>query len=137
MSEVDERRVEMLREEYERQMGRLEDMQRRMKEVSATALSRRRELSVTVDSQGVITELKFLTDAYRKLARNELSELVTRTIADAREKALDQVAEIVGPSLPPGLNPKDVLSGEVGAADLRPDTSRMPDVLTEPRKRRF
>lgn len=131
MSGVDRRNVEMLRAEYESQLERLNDMQRRFRELSATAVSPRRELSVTVGPQGVITELKFLTSAYRRLAKNELSELVTSTIADARDKLNDQAAELVEPMLPPGMDAKRVLTGQLTAEELAPGESVLPSLLKE------
>jgi DNA-binding protein YbaB len=131
LSEVDRRNVEMLRDEYERQVTNLSEMQQRLSEISATAVSPRRELSVTVGNQGVITELKFLTSAYRQLAKNELSDLVMRTIADAREKAIEQTAQLMAPMLPPGFNAKDLLTGAASAEALAPDESKLPPLLRE------
>lgn len=129
MTEVDRRDVEMLREEYESQIANLSEMQRRMSEISATAVSPRRELSVTVSHQGVITELKFLTSAYRGLAKNELAELVTRTIAEARDKVTDQTAQLLAPLMPPGLNARDLLTRTTSAEVRVPDESRLPPTL--------
>ncbi|ONI83110.1 hypothetical protein ALI144C_16520 [Actinosynnema sp. ALI-1.44] len=131
MSGVDRRNVEMLRDEYERQVTNLAEMQKRISEVSATAVSPRRELSVTVGPQGVLTELNFLSTAYRRLAKNELSALVMKTIADARAKLNDQLAEIMTPMMPPGLDLKAALEGKVSAKDLAPDESRLPPLLRE------
>ncbi|TDD35330.1 YbaB/EbfC family nucleoid-associated protein [Saccharopolyspora elongata] len=136
MSGVDRRNVEMLREEYERQVTSLAESQRRLSEASATAVSPRRELSVTVGPQGVITELKFLSSAYRRLAKNELSELVTSTISDARAKLNDQLAEIMTPMMPPGLDVKAMLNGEISAEKLAPDESQLPPLLRERLNRR-
>jgi DNA-binding protein YbaB len=134
MPEVDRHKVEMLREEYERQVSGLADMRQRMSEISATAVSPRRELSVTVGPQGMITELKFLTGAYRRLAKNELSELVTHTIADARAKLNEQMAELMAPIMP-GTNLKAMLNGEMSAENLAPDESKLPPLLREHLKR--
>ncbi|RKT86453.1 YbaB/EbfC DNA-binding family protein [Saccharopolyspora antimicrobica] len=131
MPGVDRRNVEMLREAYEHQVTELAERQRRLSEVSATAVSPRRELSVTVGPQGVITELKFLTSAYRRLAKNELSELVTRTIADARAKLTEELAEVMAPMMPPGMDVKAVLNGTVSAEQMAPDESKLPTLLRE------
>ncbi|GAA0504624.1 hypothetical protein GCM10011581_49770 [Saccharopolyspora subtropica] len=129
MSGVDRRNVEMLREEFEKQMARLGEMQERMSRLSATAVSPRRELSVTVGQQGVITEVKFLTSAYRQMTKKDLSELVLRTITEAREKMAEQAAELMGPFLPPGLDAKALMSG---AADVSvPGESMLPSLLRD------
>lgn len=136
MPEVDRRNVEMLREEYERQVASFREMHLRASQLSGTAVSPRRELSVTVGPQGAITELKFLTSSYRKMAKNELSELVTRTVAEAQDDLYDQIAEVMAPMLPPELNPKDVVTGRISADKLGPDESRMPELLRELMDRR-
>ncbi|ALG12009.1 YbaB/EbfC family nucleoid-associated protein [Kibdelosporangium phytohabitans] len=131
MSGVDRRNVDMLRNEFERQMTNFAENQKRINEVTATAVSPRRELSVTLGPQGTLMELNFLSSAYRRLAKNELSELVMKTIADARGKLNDQLAEIMTPMMPPGLDIKAVLEGKVSAEKLAPDESRLPALLRE------
>lgn len=132
MSEVDRSRVEMLRQEYERQVARIQEMKQRMTEISGTAVSPRRELSITVGRQGVITEVKFLTSRYRQMTKNELSELVERTINEAREKMTDQAAELLQPLLP-GVDAKAMMSGNIDVNGMLPAESRLPEVLRDRR----
>ncbi|GAB2688274.1 hypothetical protein GCM10027271_59280 [Saccharopolyspora gloriosae] len=136
MSDVDRRSIEMLREEYERVSAGLGDMQRRITELSATAVSPRREVSVTVGNQGVIKDLHFPTAAYRKLPKNELAELITKTIEAAREKATEQMAELIAPMMPGGLNAKAVLSGDVSAEALAAAEPQLPPVVAETQRSR-
>ncbi|MGP4014989.1 YbaB/EbfC family nucleoid-associated protein [Saccharopolyspora sp. 5N708] len=137
MSEVDRRGVEMLREEYERQLEGINEMRRRLTALSATAVSPKREVSVTVAAQGVITELKFLTSAYRRLPPNELADLVTRTIAEARDKVTEQTAEIMAPMLPPGMDAKSMLTGALTAGELAPSEASLPPLIRERMNRRI
>ncbi|MFR9727740.1 YbaB/EbfC family nucleoid-associated protein [Saccharopolyspora sp. MS10] len=131
MSGVDRRNVEMLREEFERQVTKMADMKERMTELSATAVSPRRELQVTVGMHGHITELKFLTSGYRSLAKNEIAELITSTIAQAREKLDEQTAEFIAPMLPPGMNAQDLMRGDVAAGQMVPNEAMLPQVLRD------
>jgi hypothetical protein len=121
----------MLRAEYERRRAGLADLQRQLAGLTATVVSKRREVSVTVGNQGVITELKFPTSAYRRLAPNELAALLTRTISEARENMLDQMAGIMAPMLPPELNAKDLLTGALSAEEIVPDEPGMPPLVRE------
>jgi DNA-binding protein YbaB len=122
----------MLRQEYERQVARIQEMKQRMTEISGTAVSPRRELSITVGRQGVITEVKFLTSRYRQMTKNELSELVERTINEAREKMTDQAAELLQPLLP-GVDAKAMMSGNIDVNGMLPAESRLPEVLRDRR----
>lgn len=136
MSEVDRSRIEMLREEAERHRANLAEMQKRVSELSATAVSPRKEVSVTVGNQGVIKDLHFPTSAYRKLPKKELADLITDTIAEAREKATAEIAGMVAPNLPAGVDAKAMVNGDISADALVPNESRMPQVFEELRKRR-
>ncbi|MCX2731757.1 YbaB/EbfC family nucleoid-associated protein [Saccharopolyspora sp. NFXS83] len=134
MSGPDRRSVEMLQEEFERQRSQVGEMQQRLRELSATVVSPRREVSVTVGSQGVLQDLHFPTSTYRKLPKNELAELITDTIAAAREKALDQTAAVIAPSLPEGLDPKAMLKGDIDVASM--PQPELPPMVAEMQKRR-
>jgi DNA-binding protein YbaB len=125
---VDRTRVEMLRQEYERQVARIQEMKTRMSEVSATAVSPRRELSITVGRGGVVTDVKFLTSGYRQMTKNEISELVQRTLNEAREKLNDQAAELMQPMMP-GVDAKAMMNGNVDVSALAAD--RLPEVVRE------
>lgn len=128
---VDRSRVEMLREEYERQMARIQEMKQRMTELSATAVSPRRELSITVGQAGVVTEVKFLTSRYRQMTKNEISDLVRSTLNEAREKANEKAAELMQP-LMPGVDAKAMMSGNVDVKGMMtPADARLPDIMRE------
>ncbi|HYQ63790.1 YbaB/EbfC family nucleoid-associated protein [Actinophytocola sp.] len=132
MSSVDRTRVEALRQEYERQRDGLDELRRRMGELSVTAVSARREVSVTVGPQGTVTDLRFPTSAYRRLAPTELSTLLLRTIGEAREQVLDEAVEIMTPLLPPefSLDPRELLSGRVSVGRFEPSEPLPPPVGT-------
>ncbi|MER7011914.1 YbaB/EbfC family nucleoid-associated protein [Saccharopolyspora sp. NPDC000359] len=117
VSEVDQRNVEMLQEEFERQRANVGEMQRRLGGISATAVSPRREVSVSVGNQGELTEIKFPSSAHRRLPAKELAELITRTYREAREKVMNQVVDAMSPALP-GIDAKALLSGKLPADAL-------------------
>ena len=60
-------RIESLFQEYERQRSSLGEMQQKMRAISATATSQRREVAVTVGQNGVLTDVQFPTSAYKRM----------------------------------------------------------------------
>ena len=50
----------------------LNDMQHRLAEAGTTVTSKNRAVSVTIDGQGRVSEIKFLTSGYRSMAPTEL-----------------------------------------------------------------
>ncbi|MFD9895282.1 YbaB/EbfC family nucleoid-associated protein [Amycolatopsis sp. NPDC059027] len=131
MPEVDRTRLEMLKQEYERQMERIVQMKERVAEISGTAVSPRGELQVTVGRAGEVTKVDFLSSSYRRMTKNELSDLVLRTVNDARDKASDRAAELIQPLMPAGTDVKAMMTGKVDISAVIPDDTRLPEVLRE------
>lgn len=128
----DDRRLEQLFEDYQRQRSRMADLAREMQEISATATSPRREVSVTVKHTGGVTDIKFTGSSYRRMAPNELSSLIMTTIADAKEQAADAAAELIAPMLPAGMNARDMVAGKLGVEALAPAAGpRLPQAVRE------
>lgn len=121
MADETDSHLDALYEEYQRQRANLADLHRRMSEVSGTAVSPRREVSVTVTNQGAITELKFPTNAYKKLAPTELAELLTSTIAKAQEQVRGQSADIIAPLLPEGIDAGAIMAGSADIGKMLPE----------------
>ncbi|MBN1171984.1 MAG: YbaB/EbfC family nucleoid-associated protein [Micromonosporaceae bacterium] len=93
-----------------RQHHALSDMQRRMAETGAVATSKNRAISVRLDGQGNVIEVKFLTGGYRSMAPAELGALLVDTIAEARAELTGQIADILGQVMP-GSAVLDALNG--------------------------
>lgn len=89
----------------------LNDMQHRLAEVGTTVTSKNRAVSVTLDGQGKVSEIKFLTSGYRSMAPTELGALLVSTIADARAAVNNQIAEILQEVMP-GTVVLDALNGD-------------------------
>lgn len=121
--------IQELFEQYQRQRNNLVDLQQKMRSISATVVSARREVSVTVSHTGVVTEIKFPTSAYRRLTPQELASLIMKTIDDARDTAATEAAEVIAPLLPKGLNAKALMRGNADIADLAPETPRLPQEI--------
>jgi DNA-binding protein YbaB len=125
------RRIEDLYEQYQQQRQGLGELQRRMQAIAVTAWSPRRELSVTVGYTGVVSDISFPNSNYRRLAPQELSAMLMRAIADAKEQAAVEAAEILTPLMPAGLNAKDLVSGRYTVEQLVPAEPQFPPVVAE------
>jgi DNA-binding protein YbaB len=132
MSGEQERVLEQLFQDYQRQRSRMADLAKQMQEISGTATSPRRELTVTVQHNGGLTDIKFTGSAYRRMAPNELADLIMSTVADAKEKAADAAAEVLAPMLPPSMNARDIVSGKLGMEAFAPAAGpRLPQAVRE------
>ncbi|WP_033346214.1 YbaB/EbfC family nucleoid-associated protein [Catenuloplanes japonicus] len=112
--------IETLFAEYERHRESASDLQRRLNEVSATATSPRREVTVTAGPQGALTGIAFPTGATRRLPPAELAALIMKTYADAREQVMDASAALLAPMLPPGIDAAAMVRGESSTDALMP-----------------
>ena len=128
----DDHRLETMFEEYQRQRLTLTELHQKIQAISVTASSARRELEVTVNHGGAITDITFTGTGYRKLAPKDLSALILRTIADAKEQAAAESAELLAPMMPAGLNARDLVAGRLGLEQLAPsDGPRLPQIVRE------
>lgn len=103
---------------YRHQQEHLAGAKERMASVTGTATSGRREVSATVGRTGEVTELSFPTSAYKRMAPAELASVIVRTIAEARQKAVDASAAELAPMLPPGFSAHDLMNGTVDVQAL-------------------
>ena len=127
-----DRIVEQLFEDYQRQRSRMADLSKQLQEISATATSPRREVAVTVQHQGGISDLKFLSGAYKRMAPADLAELILATVAEARKRAGDAAAELLAPMLPSSMNAREIVSGKLDLESIAPAAGPLlPTVVHE------
>ena len=125
-------RLEQIFEEYQRKHSALSELHKKMQAISVTAVSPRREVEVTVNHGGGMTDIAFTGPAYKRLAPKELSELIMRTLEEAKEKAAAESAELLAPMMPGGMNPRDLIAGRLGMDQLAPaDGPRLPQIIRE------
>ena len=86
-------RIEGLFQEYEKQRNSLTEMQAKMSALSATAMSPRREVSVTVGQNGVLNDVQFPSGAHKRLATADLTRLILETYAEVKEQVMNQAAQ--------------------------------------------
>ena len=117
--------------ELEKQRDDLARLQAGLASVSATATSPKRQVSVTVDARGGVTELKFLSQAYRSMSGTELASTIVATISDAQRQVRERLAEQAGQGGPPGATPADLANGTVDLQSAFTDIFSMPSSLLD------
>jgi DNA-binding protein YbaB len=130
MSEYDDA-VEKLMAEYQQQLEKLGEHQRKMSELTGTGVSQRKQVSVTVGPQGELLELKFLTDSYREMAPVELSKIIIDTFAQARTALINQQRELMAANAPAGVNVGALFGPDADLTKAVPRNPFMSDELRE------
>jgi DNA-binding protein YbaB len=99
--------------ELERGRAAIEAIHRDLATAETERTSRNRALTITVDSRGAVTRIKFNNNTYRTMAGAELAQLLVDTIALAREEAVARTAERFRSVLPAGTPLQGMLAGKV------------------------
>ncbi|MFD9287626.1 YbaB/EbfC family nucleoid-associated protein [Streptomyces sp. NPDC060030] len=94
-----------------------------LSEISATATSKDRLVTATVDARGTLTELKFNSSRYRSMAPTELAALLAETISKAQEDVHGQMMETFG-----GFDGHDLDSVKNLLSD-RPEQAELHEML--------
>jgi DNA-binding protein YbaB len=123
--------LEGLMEEYRKSRARTAELQRQIREISATAMTPRQTVKVKVGAQGDLLGIEFPTGAYKRMAPNELSEAILGAVAEAKSKALDALRELMLPVLPRGLNFVDLIQGKADLTQAMPEEPPMPDAVRD------
>jgi DNA-binding protein YbaB len=124
-------RIETLFQEYENQRSSLGEMQQKMRAISATATSQRREVAVTVGQNGVLTDVQFPTSAYKRMTPTELRSALLAAYGDAKEQATAQATEVLKPFLPDGMDAGALVRGTAGPEAYFPAEPRMATSVRE------
>lgn len=124
-------RIEGLFEEYQRQRNSLTELQEKMRALTATATSPRREVSITVGQNGVMTDIRFPTGAHKRLAPADLTELIMATYSEAKENVMQQAAATLAPMLPDGMDAQALVRGTAGTDAYLPKEPRMATSVRE------
>ncbi len=111
---------------YHKQREEAAETRRRINEITGTGTAPRQSVKATVSAHGEVTAIEFPTGAYRRMAPKELSEALLTALAQAREAALTQVAELTSVGLPPGVATADLLQGRADPTVLLSEDPTMP-----------
>lgn len=107
--------------QYQRRRKELAAFQRDAADIAVTVTAPRKVVSVTIGNGGTVKEIKFPTTAYKNLSGPELAKVLVKTIEDARSQALDKVADLLAPMLPPGLDARQVVRGSADLDTVMPE----------------
>ena len=90
--------LERLREEYRRTRDEFVEVGKKLRSLTSTVTSPDGSLTVTVGSQGDLTELKFNNEKYRDQRPKELAAAIQDTLLKARDEMANQVRDVMPPS---------------------------------------
>jgi DNA-binding protein YbaB len=122
--------LEQLHRAYQQQRSLLADLRTQMEEITVTAVSTRKEVSVTVNKTGQVSDIKFLGTGYKRHSAKDLSALVMQTMDEAKAKALELSAAVLGPFMPAGMDARRLMEGDIET--IAPaDGPRMPQAVRE------
>jgi hypothetical protein len=107
---------------YQQQREQLTQAREKLNTVTNSVTSPRQVVTATVGRHGEVIGLAFPTSAYKRMAPAELASVIIKTIQEAREKSLNQSADLLKPMLPKGFSAEDMLSGKT---DVQAMLSRM------------
>ncbi|GAT67602.1 DNA-binding protein [Planomonospora sphaerica] len=129
---MDEFRAAMdgLAAEYDRQAERLREVYGRLGELSATACSRDRMVTVTVGPRGRVQKIEFDPRVYRRLSPSELAQTIMEQIDAATAEVAEGTRELMAPFVPEGLPYEEVFGEGVDLASFLP---RSADLRVEER----
>lgn len=111
-------------EQYHQYRDSVVELQRNLQAISCSVTAPRRVVTVTVGPDGGVVDLKFPTNAYKRMTPAELAKVVVTTMSDARDKARSEVAKLLAPVMPPGMAVDDVLDGKADLLAMLPEEPR-------------
>lgn len=118
--------VEALAQEYNRQVDELRVAYAKLSELTATAESRDRMVSVTVGPRGQVQDIKLDPRAYRKLSPSQLAGTIMEQIRAATEQVAARTEELMAPFMPEGLPLEEVLGEGASIESFLPQPVKLP-----------
>jgi DNA-binding protein YbaB len=103
---------------FEQEQAKLADFQRKLAETTTVVDSRNRVMTVTLDGNGELTDIKFNTSAYRSMPPAELGSLILETVQKARMQSLQTMQELMGGPVIPGMELNELASGQADLAGV-------------------
>ncbi len=117
-----------LADDLSRTLGRLQEMQRDLRQVTATARDKDGLVTVVVGPRGQLQDVRLDSRVYRRLTPSELSQTIMKLVGEATADVSGQLQTIMNPFLPEGVPYEEIL-GEKG--DLTSLLPQAPSVREE------
>ena len=129
-------RVERAYADLNRRRESLVEAQQALADGSFTVTAKKRLFTVTANSRGDLTEMKFLSGQYRAIAPAALAEMLVTAIGEARDLALAHALSTFQ-GLLPDLPVEQIMTGTLDLGALFDDAvPRMDEDGKEPRDAR-
>jgi DNA-binding protein YbaB len=106
-------RLEEMMAELERHKAAIGELQDGLASSETSVTSKSRAITVTVDGQGELTGIRFVTNSYRSMAPAELAALIVETVREAREKSKVHAVQLFSQVMPSGVPIMEMLNGPV------------------------
>ncbi|MGI4895461.1 MAG: YbaB/EbfC family nucleoid-associated protein [Janthinobacterium lividum] len=135
MNEAPDVELTELVEHYRVQYEELGRTQERLRAMSGTATAPRQVVTVTVGFGGAITDITFPNSGYKRMAPADLGKAILETVKKAQQLVTEEMATIMSPTMPGGLDVRDLVDGTADLRSLLPaaaDGEELPrNVLAE------
>ncbi|MEV6860977.1 YbaB/EbfC family nucleoid-associated protein [Streptosporangium subroseum] len=126
--------MEELAGDYNRQAAQLRETYGKLNELTATARSDDRMVSVTVGPRGQVQDIELDPRVYRKRSSSELSQSIMEQIGVATSEVSSRMQELMAPFVPDGL-PYEELFGEGASFEsFMPQPVKLPSKEQEGRR---
>jgi DNA-binding protein YbaB len=102
-SSFENQMTEAMRELRDKQ-GEIAAALGKLHETTASATSKDRMLTATVDAQGKLTDLAFNGKRWREMAPKELGAKIVEVVADAQQQAALRTSELMAGLVPTGFD---------------------------------
>jgi DNA-binding protein YbaB len=116
----DSRRSHDPHQAFEKAMAELAQTQERLRETRAQLAAKPTKvtskdgmITMTLDGGGEVTEIKFNTAKFRRMAPAELGAALVDAFSRARAEGRARMIEAYRPFLPAGLDPDQILAGKI------------------------
>ncbi|MFI9380105.1 YbaB/EbfC family nucleoid-associated protein [Kutzneria sp. NPDC052558] len=129
MSSPYDESIKELMGEFHQQLDQLNETNQRMQEITATATSPRKSVSITVGAQGRLVEFKFPNDAYKRMAPVELANVITETFTAAQQQVQAQLMELMQANVPAGFDLSALYGPDADIGKVLPREPIMPDAV--------
>ena len=129
VSVSDGERFEQLLDDYREQFVELGRAQESLRAIACTVRAPRQVVSVTVAHGGLVTDVSFPSDRYKRLAPAELGRIIADAVQQAQQQAVGEAAQIMAPMMPAGFDAASALSGKT---DVRTFLRSVEEFAAEP-----
>ncbi|MFB4271507.1 YbaB/EbfC family nucleoid-associated protein [Nonomuraea sp. GTA35] len=118
--------VEELAAEYNRQAAQLREAYGKFSEMTATAESDDRMVTVTVGPRGQVRNIEFDPRVYRRLSPSELSRAIMEQIGAATGEVAERTKELMQPFMPKDLPFEDLYGEGASFESFLPQPVKLP-----------